>query len=266
VLFFAPKENHKGSFLGVSWAPIVTAANGKFFILDSWNHTDGLLRDTVNGTPLVGQTLKAIKRQQVEANPGLLTSLATWDDKSTFYSRLIVEQGTASFFASTPDYTWSNLGDAHLLLPAIQRAVLAGASRFDAALLANVNQDGALPVANESRSRIDDFSQDAAVDPAMSAGVYRFGERVVAANVPAAEYEPVALQKTELTPLLQGFKFSLFEDNSAHTTDNEEKEIWQLFLTAVLFFLIAEAILCLQKRPASTSPTTRPLVTSPHST
>ena len=267
VVFFPPSENHVGSFLGVKWSPIVNAPKGKFFILDSWNHNDGLLRDTINGTPLMGQTLKAIKRQQAEAQPGLLTALADWDDQSTFYSRMIVEQGTASFFTSTPDYTWSNLGDAHLLLPAVQRAVLAGSSRFDAALLANVNQEGALPRANETRNRIDDFSQDSALDPAMSAGVYRLGERVVAANVPAAEYEPVTLQKTELTPLFQGFNYSLFEENSAHTSDNEEREIWQLFLASVLFFLIAEAMLCLQKRSASaTQQAARPFATSPHST
>lgn len=257
ILFFPPRENHQGSFLGVKWAPIVTAPEGKFFILDSWNHDDGLLRDTANGTALAGQIFKAIKRQPIDANAGTLTSLAEWDNKTTFYSRLIVDRGTASFFTTTPDYSWSNLGDAHLLLPAVQRAILAGASRFDAALAADVNSADALPRANETRRRVDDFKEDSTIDPIMSAGVYQFGERVIAANVPSAEFEMVALQKNELTPLFQGVKYSLFEDNSAHTSDNEEREIWQLFFAAVLFFLIAEALLCLQKRaatPAAASP------------
>lgn len=267
VVFFPPRENHTGSFLGVKWSPILTSPEGKFFILDSWNHDDGLLRDTANGTPLLGQNLRAIKRQTAEAQSGLLTSLAEWDDKTVFYSRMVVDQGTASFFASTPDYAWSNLGDAHLLLPAVQRAVSAGASRFDAALLASVNRDNALPRPNETRSRIDDFAADSSLDPAMSAGVYRLGERIIAANLPVEEFETIAVQKSELTPLFQDIPFSLFEDTTSHTSENEEREIWQLFLASVLLFLIAEAILCLQKRSQVLAPNlSRTQPPSPRST
>ncbi len=259
VVFFPPMENNTLSFQNISWSPISTAPQGKFFILQQWNHDDGLLRDTINGEPLAGQTLRAIKKQVLESPIGTSTPLATWDDSTPFLSRIVLERGTAWFFSSTPDYTWSNLGDAHLLLPAIQRAVLAGSARFDAALLAEVNRGDALPRHAEIRTRIDDFAEQTNADSIYAAGVYRLGERVIAANLPASEYDPLALEKTELTPLFEGIRFSTLEETATHTAASEEKEIWKLFLAAVLFFLIAEALLCLPKAPtAATSRAPRP--------
>jgi hypothetical protein len=172
-----------------------------------------------------------------------------------------MERGTAWFFTSTPDYTWSNLGDAHLLLPAVQRAVLAGSTRFDAALLAEVNRGEALPRNAEVRTRIDDFGADAVSDPTFSAGVYRLGERVIAANIPPTELDPLALQSNELKPLFEGVRYSTFEDTAASTADSEEREIWKLFLAAVLFFLIAEALLCLPKASAAATKSAKPAST-----
>lgn len=258
LLFFPPMENSQNTFKTIKWSPITTAPEGKFFILQNWNHDDGLLRDSLNGAALAGQTFKAIKRQIPEAPVGTITTLATWDDNTPFLTRMIVERGTVWFFASTPDYTWSNLGDAHLLLPAMQRAVLAGASRFDAALLADVNKGDALARNTETRTRIDDFSVNQEADPTFVAGVFRLGERVIAANVPASEHDPLAIQKSDLKPLFQGIKYSTFEDEAQSTADNEEREIWKLFLAAVLFFLIAEALLCLPKPSAATSTVAKP--------
>jgi hypothetical protein len=244
-------ENSQNSFKNVKWSPISTAPEGKFFILQNWNHDDGLLRDSMSGVSLSGQSLRAIKRQVAESPVGTITALASWDDESPFLSRMIIERGTAWFFSSVPDYTWSNLGDAHLLLPAVQRAVLAGATRFDAALLADVNKGEALPRNSEVRTRTDDYVIDKSSDPGYAAGVYQLGERSIAANVPAAEFDSLALQKSDLKPLFQGVKFSSFEDTSTSTTNNGEKEIWKLFLAATLFFLIAEALLCLPKSAAA---------------
>ncbi len=253
VVFFPPMENSTLKFQNIQWSPVSTAPQGKFFILQQWNHDDGLLRDTINGEPLAGQSFRAIKKQIAEGPVGSSTALATWDDNTPFLSRIVMERGTAWFFSSTPDYTWSNLGDAHLLLPAIQRAVLAGSTRFDAALLAEVNRGDALPRNAEVRTRIDDFAKESDADDTYASGVYRLGERVIAANLPSSEYDPLALQKTELKPLFAGVRYNTFEETASNTADSEEKEIWKLFLAAVLFFLIAEALLCLPKPAAAPS-------------
>ena len=256
VLFFPSGENQQQSFQGLQWSAPSTAPSGKFFILKEWNRDDGLLRDSLNGEALAGQTFRAIKKQVIEGPEGAAATLASWDDNKPFLSRIVMERGTAWFFSSLPDYTWSNLGDAHLLLPAVQRAVLAGSTRFDAALLAEVNRGDALPRAAEVRTRIDDFAEDAKADPAFTAGVYRLGERVIAANIPGGELDPLALQKSELKPLLEGIRYSTFEDTATSTADAEEREIWKLFLAAVLFFLIAEALLCLPKPSMAVKPAT----------
>ena len=258
VVFFAPMENSTLKFQNIQWSPISTAPAGKFFILQEWNHDDGLLRDSLSGVALAGQTLRAIKKQVPEGPEGTSTTLATWDDNTPFLTRIVLERGTAWFFSSTPDYTCSNLGDAHLLLPAVQRAVLAGATRFDAALLAEVNRGDALPRNAEVRTRTDDYAADTAGDPSFSAGVYRLGERVIAANIPGSEHDPLALQKSELKPLFEGVSYRTFEDTAASTADSEEREIWKLFLAAVLFFLIAEALLCLPKASAARAASPQP--------
>lgn len=257
VLFFPPMENSTETFMGVKWQPISTAPEGKFFILQQWNQDDGLLRDSLSGTPLGCKTLRAIRKQVPEATVGIMSTLATWDDGTQFLTRIIEERGTAWFFASAPDYTWSNLGDAHLLLPAVQRAVLAGVSRFDAALLANVNQGDALPRNAEVRKRLDDYPVDETADPTFAAGVYLLGERTIAANIPAAEHELLAIQKTDLPALFEGVNFRTFEDTASSSADNEEREIWKFFLIAVLFFLAAEALLCLPK-PTAAAVTPKP--------
>ncbi len=254
VIFVAPQENSTSTFNKIAWSPISTAPEGKFFILKNWNHDDGLLRDSLSGTALAGQTMKAIKRQIPTAPAGTFSTLAAWDDDSPFLTRLVMERGTAWFIATTPNYTWSNLGDAHLLLPALQRAVLAGSARFDSALLADVNRGDALPRNNETRTRIDDYIIDQKSDATFSAGVYRLGERVIATNVPVSEHEPLSIQKAELESIMQGVSYRTFEDTSTTSTASEEREIWKLFLAGVLFFLIAEALLCLPK-PVKDSPT-----------
>jgi hypothetical protein len=77
---------------------------------------------------------------------------------------------------------------------------------------------------------------------------------VIATNVPVSEHEPLSIQKAELESIMQGVSYRTFEDTSTTSTASEEREIWKLFLAGVLFFLIAEALLCLPK-PLKDSPT-----------
>ena len=126
----------------MKWTPAEAPA-GKFFILKDWNHSDGPLRDGIDGTPIPAERLKAIRRQ---VPSGDATALARWEDGEPFITRRIVDHGTAWFVGSLPDYTWSNLGDADVLLPTVQRVIAAGADRFDASYLTTVGSDAAQPL------------------------------------------------------------------------------------------------------------------------
>jgi len=235
-------EPSSETFLGIKWEPVAEAQRGKFFILQDWNKTDGPLRDGIDGTPLPAERLRAIKR----AIPtGDSAPLARWEDGEPFITRKIVDRGTLWFLGSLPDYTWSNLGDADVLLPATQRILALGADRFDSSYLAEINTDPAALAPGETRARVDDFSQE---NTPHDAGVFRLGERLVAVNRPLAEDDLQITTKDNLDTMLAGTDYRLLDQVGQSADPSLSTDMWRAFLLAVLFFLISEALLCLPKK------------------
>ena len=235
-------EPSSETFLGMKWEPVAQAQRGKFFILQDWNKTDGPLRDGIDGTPLPAERLRAIKR----AIPaGDSAPLARWEDGEPFITRKIVDRGTLWFLGSLPDYTWSNLGDADVLLPATQRILALGADRFDSSYLAEINTEPATLAPGETRARVDDFSQE---NTPHDAGVFRLGERLVAVNRPLAEDDLQIATKDNLDAMLAGTDYRLLDQVGQSADPSLSTDMWRAFLLAVLFFLISEALLCLPKK------------------
>jgi hypothetical protein len=235
-------EPSSETFLGMKWEPVAQAQRGKFFILQDWNKTDGPLRDGIDGTPLPAERLRAIKR----AIPaGDSAPLARWEDGEPFITRKIVDRGTLWFLGSLPDYTWSNLGDADVLLPATQRILALGADRFDTSYLAEINTEPATLAPGETRARVDDFSQE---NTPHDAGVFRLGERLVAVNRPLAEDDLQIATKDNLDAMLAGTDYRLLDQVGQSADPSLSTDMWRAFLLAVLFFLISEALLCLPKK------------------
>lgn len=245
VVFFPPGTPSDASFIDVKWANPTDAPVGKFFILKDWNHTDGPLRDAIDGTPVSGDRLKAIRRQ---IPLGDTASLARWEDGEPVITRRIVDHGTAWFVGSLPDYTWSNLGDADVLLPTVQRIIAAGADRFDASYLTTVGSDATQPLAGETRVRIDDYGTADPANSAYEAGIFRLGERLLAINRPAQEDNVEILTHEQLDQALEGTKYTLLDQAGQANDPSLSRDVWRAFLIAVLFFLISEAILCLPKK------------------
>lgn len=248
VIFFPPDADPGQQFLGMQWTAREEAARDRFFILDSWDHDDGLLRDGIDGTPLPADRVRAIKRQVPE---GEATILARWDDTQPFLVRRVVDRGTAWFLGALPDYTWSNLGDADVLLPAVQRAILDGADRFDSGYLATLGSREATPKGDDTPTRLDDYEEGRGADPGHVAGVFRIGDRTLAVNRPPAEDIRDVLEPKALDTLLEGLPFTLFEDTSQSAQESVSRGIWRGFLIAMLFFLLAEALLCIPNRPVA---------------
>ena len=251
VVFLPPGKESTDAFLGMKWAAPNEAPPGKFLILKEWNHADGPLRDGLDGTPLPAEHLKAIRRQ-VPLGDGF--PLAQWEDGEPFLARTVVDQGTAWFLGSVPDYTWSNLGDAHVLLPASQRIIAAGAERFDASYLASVGSESAEARPGESRTRLDDSGTKDPANAAYEAGIFRLGTRLLAINRPPAEDAPEILTREQLDTLLDGTNHTLLDQAGQSNDAALTREMWRAFLIAVLLFLISEAVLCL---PKSTRPSAR---------
>ena len=245
VIFFPPGTAPAKPFLDLNWSPPTPAAKDKYFILKDWNHSDGPLRDGLDGTPLPAERLKAIRRQ---LPLGDATPLAPWEDGEPFLTRRIVDRGTAWLVAATPDYTWSNLGDADVLLPLVQRIVALGSERFDASYLAYVGSDAAKSLPGETRTRTDDYGTPDPANADHLAGIFKLDGRLLALNRPAAEDAPEILSREALDTALEGSGYTLLEQAGQASDPTLSRDVWRAFLMAVLLFFISEAVLCLPNK------------------
>ena len=248
VLFLAPENSSETVFSDLKWSAPTEAPAGKFFILTDWNHSDGPLRDGIDGTPVSANRLKAIRRQ---IPLGDATPLARWEDGEPAITRRIVDHGTAWFLGSIPDYTWSNLGDADVLLPAVQRIITAGTDRFDASYLTTVGSDTARLLPGEIRSRLDDHGSPDPANAEFEAGIFRLGERLLALNRPPQEDTPEILTREALDAVLDGTNYTLLDQAGQANDPSLSRDVWRAFLVAMLFFLLSEALLCLPKKTQS---------------
>ncbi len=258
TLFLPSNDDSDTSLGGLSWEPINEAAPNKKFIVEQWEHADGLFRDSIDGTPLPvgGGSLFAIKRRGIA---GDFTSLADWDDGEPLLARRIIAQGKIVFLTTLPDYSWSNLEFTALHLVAFQRAFEEGSRHLGAGFFGTAGRENAKPHGEEIRSRIDSYSDGDAANADFEAGVYQFGERTVAINRPSQEDSLEILTKGQLDGALLKTGYSLLEEQ-ASSNDPFFSEAWRSFLIAMLLFLIVEALLCLQPRrvDASTAPARPP--------
>jgi hypothetical protein len=245
VLFLPPGDPSDTVFVDLKWSELTEAPAGKFFILKDWNHDDGPMRDGIDGTSLPAERLRAIRRQ---IPIGDASPLARWEDEEPLVARRIVDHGTAWFMGTVPDYTWSNLGDADVLLPAVQRIISAGADRFDASYLTSVGSDTAQTLAGETRTRLDDYGTPDPANAAHQSGVFRLGERLLAVNRPLAEDAPEILARESLDLALDGTRYTLLDQAGQADDPSLSRDVWRAFLMAVLFFFISEAILSLPKK------------------
>ena len=246
ALMLPPRGESSTNFLGLSWGDQSSSPQGQYFIVDDWDQADGPLRNGLEGTQVPVTKLKSIIRREIV---GEATTLANWDDSQPFLVRKVIGDGSAIFIASLPDYTWSNLADADVLLPIVQRMIAQGDIRFGSAFAAITGSKKSMPVDGEIRSRLDTHSQSKSSNAAYEAGVWKLGDRMVATNRPKSEDQWQILTKTNLNTVLEGVPYKLFEDKGE--SESLAREIWRVFLMAMLVFLITEAILCLQPKPKS---------------
>ena len=242
LVFLPSAGESNGEFMGMKWDAVTSAESGKFFILQDWNKSDGPMRDGIDGSPIPAERMRGIKRAVADGDAAVL---ARWEDGEAFLSRKIVDRGTLWFVGTIPDYSWSNLGDADVLLPVTQRILALGADRFDSSYLAEVGDDTAEPLAGETRTRIDDFSDESSEN---AAGVYRLGDREVAINRPMSEDDLRIATKDSLDAMLDGTGYRLLDQAGQASDSSLSTDMWRAFLMAVLFFLISEALLCLPKK------------------
>ncbi|MDA7654924.1 BatA domain-containing protein [Akkermansiaceae bacterium] len=243
IIFFPPEKPSKKIIFGTSWGVIEDAPADEYFINGSWIKDDGPWRNSLSDQKMPIDQVRGVKRCSIQGDG---TSLAEWDDGTPLLYRQLEGLGTAIFINTLPDDRWSNLEFVALHLVAVQRLLEKGTDRLHAGYRAIAGSEKAKLRGDEVRDRLDAFEDYEPALGAYRAGVYRLGERVIAVNRPAAENSPLRVNGEALDTLLEGTSYSLFE--STKDDDNLVSPVWWAFLITVLFFLLAEAILCLQPK------------------
>ena len=243
IIFFPPEKPSKTIIFGTSWGVIEDAPADEYFINGSWIKDDGPWRNSLSDQKMPIDQVRGVKRCSIQGDG---TSLAEWDDGTPLLYRQLEGLGTAIFINTLPDDRWSNLEFVALHLVAVQRLLEKGTDRLHAGYRAIAGSEKAKLRGDEVRDRLDAFEDYEPALGAYRAGVYRLGERVIAVNRPAAENSPLRVNGEALDALLEGTSYSLFE--STKDDDNLVSPVWWAFLITVLFFLLAEAILCLQPK------------------
>ncbi|MFC4993783.1 BatA domain-containing protein [Rubritalea tangerina] len=249
IAFFPPETNDDSEFLDTKWGLLSKSAQGKYFIVPNWDRSDGPLRNGEDGTSIPVDKLKAIQRREI-LTPS--SGLAKWSNDSPLITRHLHGRGACYFVATLPDYTWSNLGDADVILPLVQRLIQQGNERFGSGGSTTI---GSLPaeieLSSAQRKRLDLATKSNSINAAFEAGVYQFGERSIAINRSPEEQSPEILERSDLDKALSEVKYSYFEDDTERTAALSEP-LWELFLILMLVFLVAEAVLCLAPKRKNT--------------
>lgn len=249
VIFFPPGEAGARPFAGVSWGEAQTSETPEGFRIARWNEEEGPLAksDEHQSLPL---SETAFARRQMMTGPKYV--LAAFEDGAPFLARRNIGRGEAYFCASLPQTDWSSLGDGPVLVPMLQRLLLAGGRRLQPAASVVCGELGPSDLARQWVSVDSTRPKDIRTE----AGVYRSGDRLLAVNRPAAEDEPDVIAPEEARKLFGGLPVQTLEERRLEG-EALQGEIWRVFVFAMLLFLIAEGILILPARQPAPGPPRR---------
>lgn len=188
-----------------------------------WQREDGPLAATQDGRDLPVSDILCQRRVVL---PGDATTLATFEDGTP----LLTRRGSMFWCATVPAGDWSNLDEGRVLVPMLQRLLVAGGERFSRA--ANLPCDARQP----------------------TSGVVVAGARVTAFNRPASEDEPERVDEAAARASFGAVPVTMFEEN-AEATGRLQSELWRWFVAGMVVLLLAEAVLAM---PDQLAPSGKP--------
>jgi hypothetical protein len=249
VFFFPPGQASPRQFAGLSWGDAQTATSQDGFRILRWDEDEGPLAksDEHQSLPLA-QTSFARRQQMV----GPKNILAAFEDGAPFLARQNVGKGEVYFCASLPQADWSSLGEGPVLVPMVQRLLLAGSRRLQQVSSVACGELGSVDLARTWVCIDSTQPKDIRFD----AGVYRSGDRLLAVNRPPAEDEPDVMDADETRKVFGDLPVQTWEKRHLEI-GQLQGEIWRLFVFAMLLFLMGEGILILPSRQPVPSPAIR---------
>jgi len=235
-LVFLPEkpEGSAWTFAGSGFGPSVLAKTNELFTVAQWNELEGPFSKTDEGFAVPVGSLEVYQRAAISGSGAALASFA---EGAPFLTRAAIGKGEAYFCATSPDPAWSALADGAVLVPMLQRLLAAGARRVNTASMIDCGEARAA----EGWSRADEASPS---DPRLRAGVYQTEGRFVAVNRPAAENDLARISSEAARQLFASVPFRLHEEKSSGA-DRLQGEIWRIFVSLMLAFLLLESFLLL---------------------
>jgi hypothetical protein len=246
VIFFPPDQAGPRQFAGIGWGEPQNAEAQEGFRILRWDEDEGPLAksDEHQSLPLAQTTFA---RRQTMVGPKNV--LAAFEDGAAFLARQTVGKGEVYFCASLPRADWSSLGEGPVLVPMLQRLLVAGGRRLQQASFAACGELSSLDLARPWIS-VDSTRQK---DIRFESGVYRSGDRLLAVNRPAAEDEPDVLDSDEARKLFGGLPVQTLEERRMEAGPLQG-EVWRVFVFAMLLMLIGEGLLILPARAPAPNP------------
>jgi hypothetical protein len=167
---------------------------------------------------------------------------ALFSDGQPFLVEQRLGAGRIFALATAPDREWSTLNDGLILVPMIQRMIVAGGARLAPPSLAVAGEwqpaEGEfwIPVDAEERR-----------DPRWRAGVYKNAGRLIALNRPDREDLPEAIGGESLNTLMKGVKLTVMTGALDLKADRLQSEIWPAMVVATMIFMCLEMLLATSK-------------------
>ncbi|MBS0263053.1 MAG: BatA domain-containing protein [Planctomycetes bacterium] len=240
VIFCPPRGGGDTEIFGVSWKNWMESPDE--IPVEQWRGDQDLLAHTNSGAALPVGKLQIRKHRELT---GEFTVLASLRGGQPLLARATTSRGGAYFLTTTPAPTDSSLAsDGIVMYVMVQRALAAGA-----AVLGNTRQLVAGPstVGDPVQwQKITGDDKAISIEYPYHRGVYATGEKLLAVNRSEAEDNSTVVPDPKVKELFQGLDFSRV-DHKAGNTASVIREIWRLFLAAMIIALIVEAGLCLPK-------------------
>lgn len=248
IILFMPDTALAGPpFAGLAFTETVKApANGAddFFTVGKWNELEGPLARTEEGFGVPLAALEVYRRAGISGEAAVL---ASFEDGAPFLARKALGKGEVYFCATSADPNWSTLADGAVLVPMLQRMLSAGSKRVNADLMTDTSELRARDVTGWTLASGTPGEER---NPRLHAGVYQADGRFVAVNRPAAENDLQRAAPDTIRGLFNGVSFQLHEERAAGR-DRLQGEVWRVFVTLMLIFLIVEGLLILPGKRAA---------------
>ena len=240
IVFLPPETPGNQESMGVRWGRWTEAAGAA---TETWRGDQDVLSHDQSGTALPLGDLAVHRSCELI---GEVTPLATLIGGQPLLARLPTDRGGVYFCCTTPNPGDSSLAtDGVVLYVFLHRAIAAGAEALSDTHQLESGDPGI--EGPDGWQQVDGPAETLSINFAHHRGIYRSGDQLLAVNRSDREDDSPVLAESRVAALFAGLNYSRVDDQIGSFAGLMQ-EVWRLFLFAMMFAVLAEAILCMPRR------------------